>query len=386
MHVIKQCNMIVFRISRICAWTMMIALVWASCDAKPAAAKKGGARHVIVSHDVREFAGWPANEGCWAWGDEILVGYTVGRYVDRGEKHSIDPKGPEDLCFSRSLDGGLTWRREMQTDAKAFRAIKDGKPGSVPSGRKINFEGDGFILKMRYDVFHFSEDRGRNWQGPYNIKKFDDPALVARSNYMVTGTDSALLFLTSSPVMTPGRRGRSFVANMSGGGARFDFLSWIGKDPGEGLSERELPAFSTMPSAVQIKPEHIVCALRQRVNKRKWTDVFESVDNARTWRHISVLETGSTNPAAIVHLGGGKLAGIYGARNKPYGLRAKISQDGGKTWGKEIVLRDDGLTWDLGYPRAVVRADGTIVITYYYATRERPQQHIAATLWRWPEN
>ncbi|MDR2675736.1 MAG: glycoside hydrolase [Opitutaceae bacterium] len=345
-------------------------------------AKPGGdIEHIIVSHSSGEFAGWPANEGCWAWGDEILAGYTVGRYKDRGTLHSIDPEGPEQLCFSRSLDGGRTWARETSVDARAFRKPAEGESRAPGVPANIDFQSDTFALKLRYDRFHLSMNRGKSWSGPRALPAFGDPSLVARSNYIITGRDSALVFLTSSPVVAPGRRGRSFVAAMRDGGRHFEFISWIGSDPGEGLPEREWPAFSTMPAAVQIAPGHFVCALRQRVNKRKWTDIYESKDNARTWRHISVLEKGAANPAAMVHLGGGKLAAVYGWRNKPYGIRAKISTDAGRTWGGENILRKDGRTWDLGYPRTVLRADGAVVVLYYFTTEERPEQHIAATIW-----
>ena len=32
--------------------------------------------HVIVYRETGKFAGWPANYGMWAWGDEIVVGFT----------------------------------------------------------------------------------------------------------------------------------------------------------------------------------------------------------------------------------------------------------------------------------------------------------------------
>ena len=47
----------------------------------------------------------------------------------------------------------------------------------------------------------------------------------------------------------------------------------------------------------------------------------------------------------------GRIACVYGYRLPPFGLRARLSEDGGRTWGREIVLRDDGGSWDLGYPR-----------------------------------
>ena len=45
------------------------------------------------------------------------------------------------------------------------------------------------------------------------------------------------------------------------------------------------------------------------------------------------------------------------------------------------MLRDDGRTWDLGYPRMVQRPDGKLVTIYYFTTSENPEQHIAATIW-----
>src|SRR3954469_9668579 len=41
-------------------------------------------RHVMIYHKPGRFAGWPANHGIWSWGDEILVGFSVGAYRDLG--------------------------------------------------------------------------------------------------------------------------------------------------------------------------------------------------------------------------------------------------------------------------------------------------------------
>ena len=60
----------------------------------------------------RRFAGWPANHGIWAWGDEILVGFSRGTYKDLGPYHHIDREQPEEHLLARSLDGGLTWTVE----------------------------------------------------------------------------------------------------------------------------------------------------------------------------------------------------------------------------------------------------------------------------------
>ena len=60
----------------------------------------------------------------------------------------------------------------------------------------------------------------------------------------------------------------------------------------------------------------------------------------------------------MVKLKDGRLALTYGFRHAPYGIRARLSEDKGKTWSPEIILRDDGGNWDLGYPRTIQRDDG----------------------------
>jgi hypothetical protein len=75
------------------------------------------------------------------------------------------------------------------------------------------------------------------------------------------------------------------------------------------------------------------------------------------------FEAGSDNdnPPGMAHLRNGRLAIAYGRRTAPFGIRARLSADEGKTRSSEIVLRDDGGCWDLGYTRSVQRRDGKIV-------------------------
>ena len=53
--------------------------------------------HVVQNVDVynREgrFAGWPANNGIWNWGNEIVVGFTLGFHKEK-TGHTIDPERP----------------------------------------------------------------------------------------------------------------------------------------------------------------------------------------------------------------------------------------------------------------------------------------------------
>ncbi len=358
--------------------------------------------HGVVYHEPKEFAGWPANEGMWAWGDELLVGFEVARYTEVDKDHSIDRNSPKRITFARSFDGGRTWAAEEHQeiappeyigDAARYRQESSTAAPPQPSPGGIDFSHPDFAMKIRGGTFYVSYNRGRKWSGPYLLPDFGGIP-ESRTNYIVTGRDACLIFGNSRVVVGKVKYTRSCVLRTDDGGKTFQFVSWIGDDiAGDYQRERTKrgeivdggeEVFSIMPSAVRIGDRFVV-SLRQRVGRMKWTDIYASVDGCRTWQKLSRLESGSSNPAALVALGDEKIAAIYGNRRggkTPLGVSAKLSEDGGRTWSKEIMLRSDARKWDLGYTRAVRRADGTIVATYYYTTEAIPQNFIAATLWR----
>ena len=57
-----------------------------------------------------------------------------------------------------------------------------------------------------------------------------------------------------------------------------------------------------------------------------------------------------------------------------------------RTWGSELILRDDGGSWDLGYPRVIEVAPGRLLSTYYMNCKDDAIQmgggvrHIARTI------
>jgi hypothetical protein len=66
-------------------------------------------------------------------------------------------------------------------------------------------------------------------------------------------------------------------------------------------------------------------------------------------------------------------------------MRARLSGDEGRTWGPILVLRDDGSSTDIGYPRNVQRADGKVVTLYYFSdAKTGPERYLGATIWSPP--
>jgi hypothetical protein len=71
----------------------------------------------------------------------------------------------------------------------------------------------------------------------------------------------------------------------------------------------------------------------------------------------------------------GRLVIVYALRyNSLYGMACMVSEDDGRTWSDEIILRDDaghadGFS-DIGYPVVVQLRDNRIFTAYYYQLEE----------------
>ena len=86
-------------------------------------------------------------------------------------------------------------------------------------------------------------------------------------------------------------------------------------------------------------------------------------------------------PPHLLECSDGTVVTVYGYRLKPYGERARISRDGGKTWSREIILRDDSPSGDLGYPATVECKNGELLTVYYQIPQGKENRAILATRW-----
>lgn len=350
-------------------------------DGRPAARKD--TQHVVVWKQPERFGGWPANHGMWSWGDEIVVGHRAGHFkqVERG--HAIDRDKPSEEWQARSVDGGLTWVTEKPPSIVPPH-LGGRKPMACPGN--LDFAHPDMALMFRMTSanagesrFYYSNDRARTWQGPYELPNFGQPGIAARTDYIVNSRHDLVIFVTAAK--QNGREGRVLMARTLDGGKSWEFVSWIGPEP---------DGYSIMPSSVRLSPTRLLTTIRRKEGKAHWIDAWASGDNGSTWQWLnrpgpvttdSMQIANAGNPPSLLSLRDGRLAMIYGYRNPPYGIRAKLSDDGGITWSQEIVLRADAGGWDIGYPVSVQRSDGRIVSVYYYNDHPDEERYIAATIW-----
>jgi hypothetical protein len=333
--------------------------------------------NVIVHKESGRFGGWPANNGIWSWGDEIVVGFKLGYFKNTERGHAIDSEKPAVVRFARSLDGGRTWKLETPNFLDAKGEEKD--PITGPGG--LDFSHPDFAMRVRMNSngenpsrIYYSFDRCKTWQGPYALPMFGQQRIMARTDYIVNGRHDLLLFSTASKQNN--REGRVFCTRTKDGGKTWSFVSWVGPEP-EG--------FSIMPSTVRLSETELLTTIRRKEGREHWIEAWVSDDFGESWTYLNrpAESTGGSvgNPPSTIELKDGRLATTYGFRSEPYGMRARLSSDRGQTWGEEIILRDDAGCWDLGYPRSVQRPDGKIVTIYYFNDSADSERYIAATIW-----
>lgn len=348
----------------------------AAADPIEAAGEPTVLEHVTVYREPERFAGWPANNGIWSWGDEIVVGFSVGNFDDSNlDGHPIKPEG-RGKRLARSMDGGRTWSIEVPSYS-GERPREPPRP--CPGG--IDFTHPDFALRFEGGptAFRYSLDRCRTWEGPFEFPSFGRPGLLPRTDVLVNGPHDMTVFLTAEK--DRGGQGWPLCARTRDGGGSWQFVGWIGPQPPvDGYG------YAIMPATVRLSNGGLMSIIRRGGRfdgtPRWWLESFLSPDDGASWYRLAGPTIDNAgNPASLTKLADGRLVMVYGWRHPPYGVRALMSADDGQTWGREIVLRADGDSWDLGYPRTVQRADGRLVTVVYFKDATAKERYIATTIW-----
>jgi hypothetical protein len=362
--------------------------------------------HVVVYRRNDEYAGWPFNGGIWNFGDDILVGFVRNKCAYRSPQ-DVDHRRVQyvggQFVVIRSGDGGRTWLQDELQVLYGNKAELHAKVeyhlalGELPKPPPLDFTSGSAAVatepplgsEVRPPAYFVTGDKGRTWHGPYVMHVSGFRMIHARPSYIIDDEGGILFFVQGLRNDEIARgyaavepEGRPMVIVSEDGAASWRFLSYI--LPPNPEFPRICPAPAALPDG------RIVVALRVMGPAGvQWTELYASEDGGLTWKFVSRVNRWGA-PASLLVLRDGRLLCVYGYRVPPYGVRARISDDGGETWGPEIVIRDDGGSWDLGYPRATELPNGKILTVYYFNDRDDPVQceggvrYIAATVFALP--
>lgn len=366
------------------------------------------AEHSVVYRNDHEFAGWPFNCGLWTTAEgHYVVAFRILAcdYANPGSVHhdEISKIGTR-MVTLRSEDAGRSW------DIKTLQVLFDltvnqdeifaDRPQDYSAEPRLDFQDRNVFVASGATPDYFrpysrawirvSGDGGRTWRPPILVPSVGFTALSGQSSSLVRPDGVSLVFLTT--ISEDGWKRRPVVYASVDDGAFWTFLSVITPNTDDGATENRTEAMRfgghryIYPRAIQLPDGRILASIRcqREPTAVLWTEMFESDDGGYTWRFLSRVNDWGA-PGDLVRMDDGRIACVYGYRLPPYGVRARISEDDGRTWGREWIIRDDGGSWDLGYPRVTEVEPGRLMAIYYMNCKDDPIQlnggvrHIAQT-------
>ena len=351
---------------------------------------------ISASHaNLLNYNGWPSvitlSDGT------LLAGWSGDRY-----RH-ICPFGK--VMAARSLDGGYTWQPPYTVQNTPL------------DDRDAGFcETDGHIVLTSFNNsraqqrYHAEKDK---WSGSrrafvesYLNLVTDEAEQRYLGSTLAVSTDNGLTF--SDPVTVPITSphgpcrlptgellyiGRAFGDHAK---ASFDYLpegiyAMLLSPDGKVLREpwQVVPAAEEMlfcePHAAVMPNGDILLSIRAQAKEPKIFTVYNciSTDNGMSFSTPEPTGWNGSPPHILVHSSGAVILS-YARRTAPFGQMARISRDNGHTWGDEIILREDGYDWDLGYPCTAENQKGELV-TVYYQRSEASGNQIQYTIWRFED-
>jgi hypothetical protein len=371
--------------------------------------------HAVVYRRENEFCSWPFTSGFWENGEGTLIANFTTRDVvyDDGSKIRHDVLGANSTnnrtVTVRSKDRGRTWdganpqynmmagpggaggAAQLAQMPAAFDAPVDYLDRNVLVSSS---SGGGFATASARATVRLSRDGGRTW-GPSVLLPADGiPSMTGIQSVLVRPDGRCLIFMFS--VEKDNKNRRPLVFGSYNQGREFRFMAYIvpKRDPW-GLADGDYtdPSVAFVghrwfyPRGYMLGSGRILCTVRCQRDPTgiMWSEVYHSDDGGDTWAFLSRINDFGA-PCNLVIMPDGRIVSIYGYRLMPSGIRATVSEDDGRTWGPEIVVRDDGGSWDVGYPNSWYAGDGMVGTLYYFNSRNDKIQanggvrHIARSL------
>lgn len=346
------------------------------------------ADHGVVYRNENEFAAWPFYNGLWRVSDgDLVFGFKIVPciYSEAGEVHHDHLSvGKGHIVTMRSHDDGASWdsstlQQVMDLSLSADDVVAGGRQDYRDEAPLDFTDPDVLVMSGALPALftpqsrtwlRVSSDGGRSWRRPIILPMSGLPSLTGHGSETTRPDGVNLLCL-----MTVTRDGwtRRPLVYASPDGHQWHFLSFMTPitDDGASVSDKQgSPRFGAhryvYPRPLQLSDGRVIASIRCQRDPTGilWTEILESEDGGRTWRFLSrVNDFGA--PGDIKELSDGRIICVYGYRKAPFGVRYRVSEDGGRTWGTEIVLRDDGASWDVGYPRVIEIAPGKCLAGYY---------------------
>lgn len=299
------------------------------------------------------------------------------RSTDNGETWTKNPKlilahpfgGSQDPCLIQLADDSILctsygWALPRDDAWKSF--------GKVMRAGEFNFFG-GYLVR--------STDGGTTWgdlivpppvPGDDTRTAFNEPLPAYNRGGLYQGKSGRIFWAVASQVQGEDKgRTENHLMYSDDGGLNWTYGAPIAQDPKVVFNE----------ASIYETPKGDLVVFIRTADFNDHTVIARSTDGGKsfTWEDAGF----QGHPHYPLQLPDGRVLLVYGYRHNPMGVRARILNAECTDFKEapEIIIRDDGGNSDLGYPWAIMMADGRVLVCYYHNI-EGGTKHIAGTILR----
>lgn len=353
-------------------------------------------RDVVIYQDKQFYATFPSvvkkKDG------EILVAFR--RAPERrgfGEKASshVDPNSY--LVMVKSKDG-INWTREPDllyahslggSQDPCMLQLRDGtllcasygwaflRPDGMDKLKQPYFMTGEAVFLGGYIVR--STDGGKTWKGPIypphiqpeiNLDVYGKPVPAYNRGAMYEGKDGRIFWVSAASESNKPKKTTNHLLISEDKGLTWKYSCVVAEDDKASFNE----------TSIYETPKGDLVAFLRSAELDDQACIARSTDGGKSfgkWEKMGF----QGHPLQAMRLPDKRVLLVYGYRHKPFGIRARIlnAECTDFATAKEIVLREDGGGYDIGYPWAVQLNDKQVLVSYYFNI-DNGTRHIAGTI------
>ncbi len=348
---------------------------------RPLAAGEPGPSSGVICKQLGRYIGWPTivrtSRG------ELIVAFSGDR-----DAH-VCPWGKTQMV--RSTDNGRTWSEVLTINSTP---LDDRDAGIIETPKSallvswftsLYFEKPGIMRDAwRQHAAKIGPDLRKQWTGNWTRRSADNGKTWGAPSRTAGSAPHGPIALKDGRLL--------YVGTYGGSGPADRIVVEESKDDGvtwQALARLDSPRdfYADEPHVVECANGRLVAMFRNEHPEmaKRFLGQSESEDGGRTWSPIHL--TGIWGfPPHLIRLKDDRLLMVYSYRRQPFGHRACLSSDHGRTWdlAHEIAIVDNAPDGDLGYPASVQLGDGSLLTIYYQKDRIDEKPCLMATHWRLP--
>jgi sialidase-1 len=332
---------------------------------------------------------------------EIIVAFRRApdrRIFQEKSNSHVDPNSY--LVYVRSTDNGLSWSKEPEllhahpfggSQDPCLLRLRDGtilctsygwafvrKDGIENLKQPVAINRENYVFLGGYVLR--SKDLGNSWEGPFyppsippeiKYSALGEPLRAYNRGALCEGSDGRIFWVVAASADSNNLRKTSNYLLIS----EDKGLSWKYSCP---VAEDDEAAFNE--TSIYETPEGDLVAFIRTAGLDDQACIARSTDGGKSFERWKKMGF-QGHPLQATRLPDNRVFLVYGYRHEPYGIRARIlnAECTNYASAKEIVIRKDGGSGDIGYPWAVMLDENRILVTYYFNI-DNGTRHIAGSV------